>query len=187
MHNWSDFYLQHFTRILHKPFDVEVYRKDDGTSLRLATFDSLKNYRTYASLGISDYADQVKDVGEIILLADDKGKDIRELFVNFLFFILERRIPLGSHFVIGGVEKMKPDFAEYFDKQAIYFTLADEFPEVVRDGHIGMVYQGIFISWAEHDYLNRKGWQEFEDRFHLQRKVDKAAEFPFSLRRPSCV
>ena len=135
---------------------------------------------------MSEHANQVKDLGEVILLADDKGKDIPELFINSLFFILEKRIPLASHFAIGGIERMKPDFAEYFDKQALYFMLADGFPpgfdQVVNDGDMGLVFQALFISWAEHDYLNRKGWQEFEERYKAQEEAD-----PCSLRRPSCV
>src|SRR6476620_4859953 len=99
MHVWTDHYLRHFTHFFAKPFDVVLYRKDDVNSLRLATFDhGYKNYRIYASLGMSDHADQIKDLGEVILLSDDKGKDIPELFINSLFFILERRIPLASHF-----------------------------------------------------------------------------------------
>src|SRR5262249_49924559 len=180
-------YYRHFTHYFWKPFDVQVYNKDDVSTLRLATFDRpFKNFRVYASLGLSDHAAELKDVGEVILLADDKGKDIPFLFVNALFFILERRIPLVSRFAIGGIEALKPDFAEYFDKQALYFTLADGFPEgfdqVRRGNDVGLVSQARFISWAEHDLLNRKGPAELEERLKAQHEAD-----PCSLRRPSCV
>ena len=184
MMSWPDIYLQHFTRFFGKPFDVETYRQEDGTSLRLATFDrgGYRNYRKYASLGLSEHADTLKDLGEVILLADDKGKDIPFLFVNALFFILQKKIPLASHFAIGGIETMKPDFAEYFGKHALYFMLADGFPEgfaeIERD-RTGLVFQALFISWAEQDVLNRFGWEEFEDRLHAQ-QAD-----PCSLQRPS--
>ncbi len=185
MPTWSDRYLRHFTYFFGKPFDIEVYRKDEVTSLRIATFDhGYKNYRIYASLGLSDQA-ELKDIGEVILLADDKGKDLPFLFVNALFFILEKRIPLGSRFAIGGIEVLNPDFAEYYQKQAIYFTLADGFAEgfeqVKHHGDIGLVFQGLFISWAEHDFLNRHGGAELEEKIKAQESDT------FSLRRPSCV
>lgn len=184
---WTECYLRHFIRYLNKPFDVQTYRPDDGAGLRLATFDRgpYPNYRIYASLGLADHADRLKDRGEIILLADDPGKDVPFLFVNQLFFILDKGIPLGSRFHIGGLERLSPDFAEYFDKSAIYYAPADGFPpgfEAVEcDDETGAVYQGIFISWAEQDYLNRHGPEEFEKVFRKQE------DDPCSLRRPSCV
>lgn len=183
---WPDLYLRHFIRYLGKPFDVENYRREDGDAIRLATFDlRFKKHVVYASLGMSDHADEVKDIGEVILVADDKGKDIPFLFVNALFFILQRKIPLASHFAIGGIDGVKPDFAEYFQKQAIYFTLADGFPagfeRLEADSQTGLVFQGLFISWAENDFLNRKGWQEFEEKLKAQ-NAD-----PCSVSRPSCV
>ena len=180
---WPDFYIRHFMRYFGKPFDEEVYRQEDGSSLRLATFDhGYRNYRIYASLGLSEHAEQLKDIGEVILLADDPGKDIPFLFVNALFFILTNRIALGSHFAIGGIETLNPDFAEHFRKQALYFTLADGFPRgfdrIERGNQIGLVFQALFLSWAEHDLLNRKGWQELEEQLKAQ-DAD-----PCSLRRP---
>ena len=105
MIGWPDIYLQHFSRFFGKPFDVETYRQDDGSALRLATFDPIKLGRIYASLGLSEHAATLKDLGEVILIADDKGKDIPFLFVNALCFIVQKRIPLGSHFAIGGVRR----------------------------------------------------------------------------------
>jgi hypothetical protein len=185
MVSWPDIYLQHFTRFFGKPFDVETYRQDDGSSLRLATFDPIKPGRIYASLGLSEHSAALKDLGEVILLADDKGKDIPFLFVNALCLILQKRIPLGSHFVIGGVESLKPDFAEYFHKHALYFTLLLQpskpgLEKIERDD-TGLVFQALFISWAEEDYLKRNGWQDFEERLHVQ------GGNLFSLQRPSCV
>jgi len=180
---WPDLYLRHFMRYFGKPYDVEIYRQDDGSSLRLATFDhGYRNYRIYASLGLSERAAELNDLGEVILLADDPGKDIPFLFVNSLFFILANRIPLASHFAIGGIDALKPDFAEHFQKEALYFTVANGFPrgfEKIERGQTGIVFQALFISPAEHDLLKRKGWQEFEDKLEAQ-DAD-----PCSLRRPS--
>jgi hypothetical protein len=185
MVSWPDVYLQHFTRFFGKPFDVESYRQDDGSALRLATFDQVRPGRIYASLGLSEHAAALKDLGEVILAADDKGKDIPFLFVNALCFILQKRIPLGSHFAIGGVESLKPDFAEYFHKHALYFSfllqsLKPGLEKIERDD-TGLVFQALFISWEEQDYLKRNGWENFEELLRAQ------GGNLFSLQRPSCV
>jgi len=183
---WPDIYLQHFTRFFGKPFDVETYRQDDGTSVRLATFDPERPGRIYASVGLSEHVGALKDLGEVILLADDKGKDIPELFLNALFFILQKRIPLGSHFAIAGVDMLKPDFADYADKHALYFSFVlpstnkPGFDHITRDD-TGTVFQALFISRDEHDFLKRFGWQDFEDRLHAQ------SGNLISIKRPSCV
>ena len=184
--SWSDHYLRHFTRHLGKPFDVQLYRQDDGSSLKLATFDErFPKYRVYASLGLSDEVEKVKDRGEVILLADDPGKDIPQAFVNCLFFILRRGIPLGSRFALGGLDTINPSFVEDFDKASLYFTLADgfddDFETLEHDGETGFVFQALFISWAEHDFLNRKGAEEFEKRLR------EYSEDPCALKRPSSV
>ena len=67
--NWSDHYLRHFMHFFYKPFDIETYNKDDVSALRLATFDhGFKNYRIYASLGLSDHA-ELPDIGEVVTAA----------------------------------------------------------------------------------------------------------------------
>jgi len=183
---WPELYLRHFMRSFGKPYDVEVYRQEDGAPLRLASFDrGYRNYRIYASLGLSEHADALTDLGEAVLLADDPGKDVPLIFVNSLLFILANKIPLASHFAIGGIDTLKPDFAEYFHKNALYFSLADGFPRGFERldvrGHIGLVFQARFISEAEHDLLNRKGWEE------LEKKLAEQDADPCSLRRPSAV
>jgi hypothetical protein len=184
---WPDLYLQHFTRYFGKPFDVQVYSAEDGSAIRLATFDQryYPKFLVYASLGLSEHADDLGDVGEMILLSDDKTKDVPLIFVNSLLFIMRRKIPLVKPFSVGGIELVRPEFVEYYGKAAIYYSLAAGFPpnfeRVQRLGDVGHVYQGLFISWAEQDFLNRNGPAAFEEKLHAH-KYD-----PCSLRRPSCV
>jgi hypothetical protein len=181
---WARAYIRHFARYFGKPFDVETYHSATGIPLRLATYDMrYKNFRVYASIGLADEVDG--DVGEVILLADDLSKDVPYLFINSLFFILDKAIPLGLRFAVAGVDSLRPDFAEYYDKVAIYYRLADGFDagfgEVTCAEEAGQVYQGIFISGAELDYLRRKGPDAFEEGFNKQE-----AEL-CSLRRESSV
>jgi hypothetical protein len=183
---WPDLYLRHFIRFFGKPFDVQLYSAEDGSAVRIATFDRrYPNYLVYASLGLSEHANDLRERGEMILLSDYKGKEVPVLFVSSLFFILQRKIPLSAPFAVGGIEMVNPEFAEYYDKAAIYYSPAIGFPEgferVQGQADTGHVLQGFFISWAEQDYLKRSGPGTFEEKFHAQ-------DFdPCSLSRPSCV
>jgi hypothetical protein len=190
MHFWAQCYDQHFTHYLGKPFDREVYRRDpDSPPLSIVTHDwAFPGYRVYASLGLTSYESEVKELAEVILLADAGGKQVPYLLVNALFFIIQQRIPLSSRFAVGGVDRLAPAFAEQFDKAALYFALVtpeDKFPpgfERVECGEdVGLIYQATFISEAEHDFLRRSGGEAFEERFRAQ-DADLC-----SLWRPSCV
>jgi len=184
---WADLYRHHFVQFFGKPFDVQRFQKDnDSPALYLGIFDQrYRNYRIFASLGLTDYRDAVQDLGEAILLADDAWLDIPVIFVNSLFYMIQKRIPLGSRFAIGGVDNLAPAFAEHFGKTALYYTVADGFPEgferLAWNHDVGLVYQAVFISESELDFLHRKGAAEFEERFRAQ-DADLC-----SLRRPPCV
>lgn len=183
---WADFFLQHFASYFGKPYDLERYRQEDGQALQLAIYDqAFANYRIYASVGLADHADKLGQPGELILLVDDFGPEAKLLFVNALFFILHKKIPLTAPFAIGGLDLLQPEFVASYDKTALYFTLADGFGEgferVQGPTGEGIVFQGIFISSAEHDFLNRQGVAAFESRF---REED---EDLCSLRRTPCV
>ncbi len=184
---WADLYRHHFVQYFGKPFDVQRFQKDnDSPPLHLAIFDrAYPNYRIFASLGLTNYRDDVQDLGEVILLADGAWDEVPVLFVNSLFYMIERRIALGSRLVIGGIDKLNPGFADYFHKEALYYTVADGFPEgferLAWDHEVGLVYQAIFISASELDFIKRQGAAAFEERFRAQ-DADLC-----SLRRPPCV
>ncbi len=181
---WAQAYLRHFAHHLGKPFDVELYHSATGIPLRLATYDMrYKGFRIYASIGLADEVNE--DVGEVILLADSPSKDVPYLFINSLFFILDKSIPLASRFAVAGVDSLRPDFAEHYGKVAIYYDRADGFDkgfgEVTCGAETGQVFQGVFIAEAELDYLRRKGPDAFAKAF------SKQDEELCSLQRPSCV
>ncbi|MCI0463736.1 MAG: suppressor of fused domain protein [Gemmataceae bacterium] len=190
MHNpWDRCYYEHFTTYFGKPFDLATYNPgEDLPPLRLLTHDQVyPRYRLYASLGLTAYAQEVKDLAEAILLADGAHDEVPFLFVNSLFFIARQRIPLTTPFAIGGVDRLAPNFAQQFDKSAIFFNVADGFGEgfevVPCEGEEGHVYQGVFISEAEHDYLKRHGPDAFNEKYRAQ---GESADL-CSLFRPSCV
>ena len=181
---WARAYYWHFAKYFGKPFDVQSYQSATGIPLKLATYDlRYRKFRVYASIGLADEVS--KDVGEAILLSDDFGKDVPDLFVNSLFFILDKDIPLGSRFAVAGVDSLNPDFAEHYNKAAIYYSAADGFDkgfgQVECNGETGLVYQGVFISAAELEYLKRKGPDAFDEVF---KKQDGEL---CSVQRESCV
>lgn len=184
--HWIEAYSRHFRHYFGKPFDGQPYQQDDGgPPVEIVTYDQrYPKYRVFASLGLAHYAPDLKELAEVIVLADAAWKDVPVLLVNALFFAIQQRIPLDSRFAIG-VAGLNPPFAEQFDKSALFFTVADGFgagfEQVDCGDATGMVYQGIFISPAEHDYLKRYGGQIFEEKFRAQ-DADLC-----SLRRPSCV
>ena len=183
---WAACYGQHFQQYFGKPYDIQVYRNSDRAELRLATYDqAYPGYRLYASLGLADLLPEGRPVGEVILVADDFGPDVPFLLANALFFVLTHAVPLDGRFTLGGVESLRPAFAEFYDKAALYFTRAEGFPEGFDEVPCGDetagVYQAVFVSAEEQEYIQQKGGEAFEQKVKAQ-QADLCR-----LRRLSCV
>src|SRR5262249_48080816 len=124
-----------------------------------------------------------EDFGEVILFADVPDPEIPKLFVNALFFILQREIPLGSRFSIAFGDLNHP-IGRRYGKTALYFTRSFEddehFNEVHRGEAVGRVYQAFFITPAEDKFLDEQGadafeekfWKQFDDRLSDEERVD---------------
>ena len=183
---WAACYQRHFQHFFGKPFDVHVYRGQGDAALRLATFDqAYPEFRLYGSLGLADQLPEGRPAAEVILVADDFGPDVPFLLANALFFVLSHDIPLDSRFTIGGVEALRPAFAEFYDKAALYFMraegFAEGFTEVECGADEGTVFQAVFVSDEEQDYIRDKGGEAFENKVKAQ-----GADL-CRLRRLSCV
>jgi hypothetical protein len=183
--SWAKCAEAHFQHYFGKPFDIHAYHSAAG-ALRVATYDrAYREFRVYASLGLADLLPEGSDIGEVITVADDFGPDVPFLFANALLFVLERSIALGSRFTVGGIEALRPDFADFFDKAALYFMPAEGFPEdfaaLECGADTGQVYQAVFVSEEEAEYIDAKGGAAFEARVKAQ-EADLCR-----LRRLSCV
>jgi hypothetical protein len=184
---WPKLYWQHFQRYFGKPYDWQDYEQDEfNTPLRLVTYDqAYREYRIFASIGLTEYVAELEQRGEVIVLADSAHKDIPFLLVNALFFMVRKNVALGSRSCVGGVDVLLPRFAEQFGKTALYVTAADGFPEgfeqIQADGETAGVYQGIFVWPQEMAFIQREGGQAFDER------LKESDADPCSLRRPSCV
>ncbi len=182
---WAKCAEAHFQEYLCKPYDVHVYRAG-ADPLRVATYDqAYPEFRVYASLGLADLLPTDAEPGEVITVADDFGPDVPFLFANALIFVLHHEIPLGARFTVGGVEALRPHFADFFDKSALYFMPAEGFPEgfdtLTCGAESGRVYQAIFVAEEEAEYIRDKGGEAFEARVKAQ-NADVCR-----LRRLSCV
>ena len=182
---WSTIYQSHFQKYFKKPFDIQVFHAPDGFSLKVATHDwALHGFRVYTSMGLADVLarNEEEDFGEVILFSDRPDKEVPQLFVKALFFILQNAIPLNSRFSIC-FDQTEPDFAERYGKAALYFTqpaipdsffpsgdgkekIGKETFDKVRKGKVfGRVYQAFFITAEEDAFLDAVRPNAFEQEF----------------------
>lgn len=172
---WTPIYQDHFQKYFQKPFDIQVYHAPEGFALKLATHDWAKQgFRVYASMGLADvlFRNEEEEFGEVILFCDVTDKEIPLLFVNALFFILQRNIPLGSKFAIGFGE-MNREFNQRYGKSALYFSNPvdnddETFNEVHKGETVGRVFQAYFITPLEQAFLEKQGADAFELKFRVQ-------------------
>lgn len=241
---WTEEYQRHFQHYFNKPFDIQVYRGPDGASLKLATYDwvgqslrifssrglvhtdlpeherlGLKNFRVYASMGLAEklYQDGEEVFGEVVLYSDVTDIEVPKLFINALFFILQKEIPLGSPFAIAFGDDHHP-LARRYGKTAFYFSRPSDddeaFSEVQRGEMVGRILQAYFITTAEDKFLDEHGadafeaifWKQFDTRLSEEERIEllvdktrssevlarinelaKNAIMALSVRRPSCV
>ena len=172
---WTDVYQKHFQKYFQKPFDIQIYHDKAGASVKLATYDLVKQgYRVHASMGLADRLAGGDDdnFGEVILFSDVPDNDVPLLFVNALFFILQNDIPLDSRFALAFVDT-HGEFALRNRKVALYFTHAtgpdEQFNKVRMGETFGRVFQAYFLTRAEDDYLEDYGADAFEDKFFKER------------------
>jgi hypothetical protein len=171
---WTEIYQQHFQRYFQKPFDIQVFHGPGGAALKIAIHDwARQGFRVYASMGLADilFRDEEEDFGEVILFADSADKQVPQLFVNALFFILQHNIPLGTPFAIG-FGAMDQDFVHRYGKSSLYFTRPVEddevFNEVVHKDDVGRVLQAFFVTPEEDAFLEEHGADAFEPKFRAQ-------------------
>jgi hypothetical protein len=171
---WTEIYQRHFQKYFQKPFDIQVYHDAAGFALKLATHDwARQGFRVLASMGLADklFQNEEGDFGEVILFCDVPDKEIPQLFVNALFFILEHNIPLGSRFAIG-FGTAHHELTRRYGKTALYFTCPAEsdktFNEVRKGETVGRVFQTYFITPAEDKFLEDHGADVFEQKFLKQ-------------------
>jgi hypothetical protein len=124
-------------------------------------------------------------VAEVCLPVDDGWDDVPYILASALFFMAKNRMSVGWGVSIGGIEQISPQFANNFNKSAIYFTnvfdLPNDFGKVKCDNGTGSVYLAMFISETERAFFKQNGAEKFETLLE-----DKHVD-PFALSRLSSI
>jgi hypothetical protein len=139
-------------------------------------------------LGFAQYASAIGMVSEVLVVVDDGWKDIPVLLANALFGVIQAGIQFGPGTLIGGLETIRPQFAQLYQKTAFYFgttntisTLPSEFGRVMCQGAEGAMHVGYLVSPEESAYWEVHRSKRFQELLQKER-VDL-----FHLSRPSCV
>ena len=97
--HWIERYRRHFLTHFGQPFDSRPYQQRKRPPSRSSPTTSIyPKFRVFASLGLVNYALDVKEVAEVIQVTDAGWKEVPLLFVNALFFAVQQRIPLDPRY-----------------------------------------------------------------------------------------
>jgi len=184
---WIDCYNRHLKGYLSSSIARATFQQDSETrALEILMYDRVfSDCRVFCSIGLTHYVQEVQNIAEVILVADDGWEDIPYILANALFYTVQSRMKIGWGMVVGGVEVIAPLFASEFGKTALYFTNPNSFPEEFRhiscQSKIGNLFQSFFISPEERKFFEQHGAYKFEEILE-EKSID-----PFDLKRPSCV
>lgn len=166
--NLGEIFLGHYEKYLGDFFERIVYRKnDEWPAIQLLKYRNVfEGCITYATLGVSHYREVLKNNCEIVMVVDDSFDECANLLANALFYVIERQFEFGRGIVIGGIENINKEFASRCHKSALYFTETYSFPDdfsYISDDKIGKIYMAFLISNSEHEFINEKGADKFEE------------------------
>jgi hypothetical protein len=187
MERWGECYFDHYERFLKNLTGRHIFEQDGGSpSIQVLAYDKVfSGCRVFASLGLTHYSQELGQIGEVVVVADDGWAELPFVLANALFYLIQHSISLGWGIAIGGIENISPGFVRSYQKHALYLThpfgLPESFARVQCDGTQGYVYLGFFISKTEFDYFAMRGASQFEELLQSSR-VD-----PYNLHRPSTV
>lgn len=118
---WIKCYQQHLERYLESAIRSQTFQQEAGTStIEILMYDQLfTGCRTFCSLGLTHYRQEVENIAEVILATDDGWDDIPYIFANALFYIVQAKMKIGWGMVIGGIDTIAPHFARKFGKMAL--------------------------------------------------------------------
>jgi hypothetical protein len=165
--NWGEIYLDHYERFLGKPIDRSVFSQGKQSSgIQILQYANVfDGCATFASLGLTHYAVELKRVAEVVLAIDDGWNDAASILANTLFYLVQNRMELGWGISIAGVDRTDPAFADAYGKTAIYFARPQQYPrEFASVPNGGSMYAAFPISASEHRYFCENGALGFEEK-----------------------
>lgn len=164
--NIGELIMDHYEKYLGEFEDCLIFKGDENApSIQLLQFDNVfKDCKTYATIGLSKYADIIKDVYEVVMIVDDAMEESATILANVLFYIINNNVELNSGTYIEGIKNINEEFGIKRNKNAVYFTetyaFPDEFSTINEEVKMCLAF---FISEEECDYIKKFGCDKFED------------------------
>lgn len=161
--------LDHYDRYLGSPIDRRVFESDKhGRSIQILAYDGVfPGCRVFASLGLSNFSQQVGTLAEIVVPVDESWDDVPLITANALFRMIDLQLRVGIGVRLEGIGKIAPTFVSRCRKDAIYFTEPYGFPvgfaDVPCTPAIVHIRLGMFLERAEAGLLDRLGPKAFEE------------------------
>jgi antitoxin YqcF len=187
MINWGEKYFDHYTKYFGQAKERSVFEYNEKTySIQILSFENvIENTKTFCSLGLSHYYQEIGEIAEITITTDKYWEFVPKILANTLFFIIQQKMQMGWGMNIGGLKSLAPEFIELSKKHSIYFTNPFSFPSEVcsvkANDFDGKIYEAFFISPQEKDFFMKNGAVEFE-RFIESKDID-----PYHVQRASSI
>lgn len=109
--------LDHYELFLGKYIGVDKYTSGEYV-IQLLGFDrTFKDCLTFASLGLSNYSNLIKNSCEVIMPVDDDYDNCAVVFANALFYVLQQQMDFGRGTIIEGLDNIIADFQKGIIKQ----------------------------------------------------------------------
>jgi hypothetical protein len=187
MINWGEEFYEHYEKFLKTAVDRKIYQSPDGnSSIQILVYEKVfKGCKVFASLGLTHYISDVKNVAEVVLVVDDGFEYCPTILANTLFYMINEQLPMTRGASVKGIRNINREFVDKYGKNVLYFTapfaFPDEFQIVDSCFEKGKIFMACLISDDESGYLKEFGADRFESSLE-QQCVDV-----FDIRRPSIV
>ncbi len=155
--------LDHYETFLGAYIGAEKY-SDESRSLQILGFDKVfENSLTFATFGLSNYADDINALCETVMNVDGDYDNCAELLANAVFYIIRQKMDFGAGMYISGLDNVVEGFSKAHNKSALYFTQPYAFPnEFSRTGEC-KIFDAFFITEREAEFIKQNGADAFED------------------------
>lgn len=164
--NIGELIINHYEKYLGVFEDCLIFSNDEAKpSIQLLQYSNVfKECKTYATIGLSKYADVLSDMYEVIMVVDDDFEESATILANSLFYIVNNNTKLGIGTYIEGVKNINEDFSIRHNKNAVFFSepyaFPDEFSDIDKKVKVLLAF---FISEDECNYIRKYGCSKFED------------------------
>lgn len=179
--NLGEIIFNHYETFLGAYIGADKY-SDESRGLQILGFDKVfENSLTFATFGLSNYADDINALCETVMTVDGDYDNCAALLANAAFYAVQNKIDFGRGVFIGGLDSVVEGFSKVLNKSALYFTEPYAFPEEFsRAGECG-IFDAFFITEREAEFIKQNGADAFEDI------LEECGVDVIALDRPSAV